>query len=943
MLGTHSSELERQMTGAVQNLAESQGAPKQRDSVLDCGPEGSSRAWARFCEPLTSFSGTFVAPRQLMRNISSIGLGVVLLAHAPDLTHAVEVNLAVVAKPTTSFVSGHETLAAINDGFTPANSDDKSHGAYGNWPRSGTQWVQYDWTQPISTRKIDAFWFDDHRGVRLPKACRLLYWDGNAFVPVKGANGLGLEEHLFNTTTFDEVTTSKLRLEMESNGTFSTGILEWRVYDSGNSPNFAPVVTAGTDAVMVLPGKVYLSGSVKDDGKKATPVLKWTKKSGLGTVSFEDATSATTTARFSKTGDYLLQLTANDGELTTSDTVKVKVEPAPPTTHLDPVWTTRYTISSPFWRLRIRNIIVNWIPHCVQKINDPTLPEGGIENFVQAANKLAGKEAKHAGAPFANAWVYNTLESMCLATLVNAAGDGDVLRTQAEFRKTIDDWVPKLLGAQEPDGYLQTMYTIRGLKRWSNRSDHEDYNAGYFLDAAIAHYEAAGGEDRRMLEAAIRLANCWCDNIGPGKRDWFAGHQEYEQSLVRFARFLKTIEPLPVAATPQRYVALAKFLMDSRRDGEEYDQSHLPVIRQYEAVGHAVRAVYGYSGMTDIAMETGDMDYYSAVKSLWNSVVNRKYYVTGGVGSGETSEGFGKDFSLPNRAYCESCAGCGELFFQYKMQLAFQQSRYADLFEETLYNAVLGGLDLEAQSFTYTNPLDSSEKRYKWHGCPCCVGNLPRTLLSLPTWMYSKAAEQLYVNLFAGSIVDVGTVGGASVRVTQTTDYPWSSRVSLVISPVKPARFTVNLRAPNRHTSELYRTTPGCDGLTSVAVNGKSLKQGAKNGYVSITRKWAAGDRIDLEVPLRVQRITPDTRIPATAGRVALRYGPLIYNLESVDQDIDAALAPDAPLTTEWDNNLLGGVMVIKGKFANGTPLKAIPNYARLNRGGRSIVWIKTP
>jgi uncharacterized protein len=455
----------------------------------------------------------------------------------------------------------------------------------------------------------------------------------------------------------------------------------------------------------------------------------------------------------------------------------------------------------------------------------------------------------------------------------------------------------------------------------------------------MAHYLATGGKDARFYEAARRLADCWVNNIGPApKRAWYEGHQELEQALVRLARFVEDKEG---PGQGRKYVALAKFLLDSRRNGDEYDQSHLPVTQQYEAVGHSVRAAYSYSGMADVAMETGDRDYQSAVLSLWNSIVNRKYYVTGGVGSGETSEGFGKDYSLPNNAYCESCANCGELFFQHKLQMTWQEARYADLYEETVYNAILGDVDLEGQNFTYTNPLDSSGRRYKWHGCPCCIGNIPRTLLMLPTWTYTQGRDQVCVNLFVGSTVTLEHVAGTSVQLVQTTDYPWSGKVSLTVNPAAPKRFALRIRVPNRQTSELYTNTPAVRGLTSLALNGQPLKPVLEQGYAVLQRTWKAGDKIEWEVPLKVQRIKASDQIAATRGRVALRYGPLIYNIESVDQNVESVLSPAAPLSTEWQPNLLGGVTVIKGEFADGKPLLAIPNYARLNRGGRSLVWIK--
>ncbi|HNQ91172.1 MAG TPA: glycoside hydrolase family 127 protein [Verrucomicrobiota bacterium] len=850
-------------------------------------------------------------------------------------------NLALVATTSTSFVSGHETITALNDGLTPRDSNDKRNGAYGNWPQRGTQWVQYDWSLPVAIRQMDVYWFDDHGGVRLPKACRLQYWDGSGFADVPGASGLGLAEHCFNSTIFPEITTTRLRLEFDGTGDSSTGILEWRVYDTGKSPNFPPTVSAGVDRAVVQPGETWLSGRVKDDGKpKPAPTVQWSKASGPGQVSFGNVSASETTARFSAAGDYILKLTADDGQSSASGEVQVTVVAKPSAPPLSPVWTTPYQVSSPFWRPRLRNLIVNWIPHCVRQCEDPEVKEGGIENFVQAAKKLAGQPgARHTGAVFANTWVYNTLESLCLAQMLDPQGDAAMAAAQDRQRKTIEDWVAKILAAQEPDGYLLTQYTIQGQRRWSNKHDHEDFQAGHFIEAAIAHHLMSGGKDARMLDAAKRLADCWVRAIGPPpKRAWYPGHQEMETALVKLARY---VEPTDGSGTGRAYIELAKFLLDSRNDGDEYDQSHAPVIRQYEAVGHAVRALYSYAGMADVAMETGDTDYQSAVQSLWNSVVNKKYYVTGGIGSGETSEGFGKEFSLPNHAYCESCANCGQLHFQTKLQMIWRDGCHADLAEETLFNAILGGVDLDARNYTYTNPLDSSAKRYTWHVCPCCVGIIPRTLLSLPTWMYTKSRDAIWVNQFAGSAVTVDKIAGTSVKLTQATDYPWSGKVALDVNPAAAVAFTLNIRVPDRQTSLLYTNTPRVGGLLSLAVNGKPVKPKIERGYAILDRTWKAGDKVEWEVPLAVQRVVADHRIVADRGRVALRHGPLIYNIESVDQDVNAVLPSSAPLTTEWRPDLLGGVLVIQGQFADGKPLLAIPNYARLNRGGRSVVWMK--
>ena len=612
----------------------------------------------------------------------------------------------------------------------------------------------------------------------------------------------------------------------------------------------------------------------------------------------------------------------------------------PPAARLAPVWTTAYQISSPFWRQRTKNLIVHWIPHCDAKLCDPQTAEGSIEDFVQAGQKLAGKtDVVHPGKGFADYFLYNTAEAMCLALLVDPQGDREIIDAQAALRQTIADWIPKILGAQEPDGYLATRSTLQDRPHWSDRRDHEGYQAGYFIEFALAHHLLTGGKDRRLLDAAIRLADCWVRHLGPPpKQAWFDGHQGIEFALVRLARHLAGTDQ---SDKSKDYLALAKFLLDSRGGGREYDQSHLPVVRQTEAVGHAVRAVYGYTAMADIALETADPAYRSAVQAIFNSLVNRKYYLTGGVGSGESDEGFGKDYSLPNDAYCESCAACGEVFFQQRMQMLEQDARHADLLEETLYNAVLGSVDLDANNYTYTNPLDSSEPRYPWHHCPCCVGNIPRTLLSLPTWTYSRSADSLWVNLYLGSRMTIDRLGGTSVQVVQTTDYPWHGKVCLTINPATPATFAVKLRVPNRKTSDLYTPAPETPGLISLAVNGRPLTPAVERGYAVVRRLWQAGDTVELELPLPVQRVTASDKITATRGRVALRRGPLVYNIESVDQDVEAVLAPDSPLVATWQGDLLGGAVVLKGTFRDGKPLLAIPNYARLNRGGRSLVWIR--
>lgn len=739
-------------------------------------------------------------------------------------------------------------------------------------------------------------------------------------------------------------------------------------------------VVPGHDRIVIRGGRTYLNGwagrgqpprperrrpGTPEPIAAATPPrVTWSKVSGPGIVSFADPNAVVTTAGFSAPGPYVLQVVADDGTAKAAATVNVTVELPPPAAALVPVDTRAHTVTDPFWTSRTKALITSWIPHCVAQINRTDIPagqgDGGIDNFVEAAKALRGEpHAGHKGYVFSNAWVHQTVEAISLALMIDPQGDQEIVAAQQKMRETLEDWIPKLLAAQHPDGYLQTAFTLRDqtgktrpqaadrapwTSRWSPaaRGNHEGYVAGYFIEAAINHHVMTGGRDRRLYDAAKRLADCWADNIGPApKQEWFDGHQEMEQALVRFGRYVNETEKAPDGKPRpgDRYIALAKFLLDGRRGGGEYDQSHLPVRQQYEAVGHAVRAVYTYSAMADVAVETHDPDYQGAIRSLWDNVVNRKYYLTGGVGSEESYEGFGADYVLRNNGYCEACSSCGLVFFNWKMHLAYHDAQYADLYEQTLYNALGGALDLRGKTFYYDNPLDANVQRGAWHVCPCCVGNIARTMLMLPTWTYSKAADGVFVNLFVGGRVSLGRVAGTDIEMVQETRYPWDGRVRIIVNPAVPARFTVRVRAPRRDVSTLYRATPLGDGLTRVAVNGVPVKAVVTRGYVAIARAWKRGDTIDILLPMPVQRVHGSDRIvgggdrPSPTGdKVALRIGPLVYNIEQVDQDIRGVLPHSAPLAAEWREGLLEGVNVITGRFADGTAMMAIPNFARYNR-----------
>jgi len=846
-------------------------------------------------------------------------------------------------------------ISALNDGFTPADSFDRAHAVCSLWaePSTGsrTSWVQYEWSEPVNINKVEIYWAVDRpRPGELPGSYvhkivaaenyRVLYWNGSDFAPVSKPQGLGVALDTFNVTTFEPVKTSKLRLEVVPPKYRPAGILEWQVFNYGPIQSLPPVVDAGVDRSVVSDGRTYLSGKVTwlEDSTKNR--ARWVKTAGPGVVIFADAASPVTTATFSQTGDYTLALEASKSK-GPEHTINVHVEPAPPPERLNVVYTRKYSIDGQLWKARTRALIVDWIPHCVAMCERTDIPamrgDGGIDNFIEAGKANRGEpHAGHKGYVFSNAWVHQTVESMCIALMVDPQGDQEVIKSQELMRATLERWIPIILGAQMPDGYLQTAYTLADRKNWperwspDHRGNHEGYTAGYFIESAINHYTLTDGKDVRLYNAAKKLADCWVANIGPGKKEWFDGHQEMEQALVRFGRFVNDQEG---NHRGDPYISLAKFLLDSRRGGSEYDQSHLPPGQQYEAVGHAVRAMYFYSGMSDIAAETHDRDYQSAVISLWDNMVNKKYYLTGGIGSGETSEGFGPNYSLRNEAYCETCSSCGLIFFQYKLNLAYHNAKYADLYEQTMYNALLGGVALDGQSFCYTNPLVNTE-RAKWHVCPCCVGNLARTLLMIPTWTYVKSNEELYINMFVGSRIHVGQVAGTNVEVIQKTEYPWAGTISITLNPEEAKTFSVYVRIPDRTTSKLYNETPEVRGVKRFAINGKERTPEIHKGYAVVTREWRQGDCIELELPMEPQRVVADNRIKADLGLIALKYGPLIYNVEITDNANIDRKPESSSLRAEWRPDLLGGVMVITGKWQDGSPMLAIPNFARMNRVG---------
>ncbi|MGB2819351.1 MAG: beta-L-arabinofuranosidase domain-containing protein, partial [Phycisphaerae bacterium] len=581
----------------------------------------------------------------------------------------------------------------------------------------------------------------------------------------------------------------------------------------------------------------------------------------------------------------------------------VRKVPAAP---LRPVYLQRIKVRG-FWRDQFKRLTEKWLPHCVKQMEN-----GGqgqeLLNFVHAAKVLKGEPAgKFTGRPWSDAYIYNTIESICLALAIDPDGDTELTGAQTLLRGKLEEWIPLVLAAQTPDGYIHSFHVVNGRDRYTNTGNHEFYVQGYFIEAGVAHYRVTGGKDRRLYDAARKCADHLCETFGPPpRRNWVHGHPGMGYALCRLARLVGEAEG---AGKGRKYADLAKYLFDNRHADEKhrrsYQQSHLPVVEQSDAVGHAVRATYFYTGIADLAMLTGDRAYLRAVDSLWDSAVNRKLYITGGVGASHRGEAFDVDYELRNNGYCESCAGCGLSFWADRMNRIHHDGRYMDVQERVLYNNILGAIELSGENFFYQNPLASDRARYPWHGCPCCVGNIPRALIAIKDVTYALNAERdtLFVNHFVAGEGTVADVAGTSLRVEQRTEYPWKGDVSIVLTPAAATAFAVKIRIPSRAGSALYTASPDLAAKCSVKVNGKPQDVKVVNGYAGLSRNWQPGDCIDVSLPMDVQRIHADGRVEADRGRVALQRGPLVYNIENVDHDQDVrsvVLPPDAPLKAVW-------------------------------------------
>ncbi len=624
-----------------------------------------------------------------------------------------------------------------------------------------------------------------------------------------------------------------------------------------------------------------------------------------------------------------------------------------------PVPFTDVHVDDVFWAPRIETNRTVTIPFAFEKC----VETGRVRNFERAAAVLRGEaleDRKPPGYPFDDTDLYKVIEGASYALSVHPDPKLDAY---------VDGMIAKIAAAQESDGYLYTTRTIdpqkphpwAGSERWvlEGVDSHELYNLGHLFEAAVAHYQATG--KRSLLDVALRGADLLDRTFGPGKRSIWPGHQITEMGLVKIYR----------VTGDARYLNLAKFLIDERGPntiqggGRTYNQSHRKVVEQSEAVGHAVRATYMYSGIADVAALTGEEAYIRAIDRIWENVTGKKIYVTGGIGATGSGEAFGRDYELPNMtAYCETCAAVGNHFWNHRLFLLHADARYIDVMERTLYNGLISGVSLDGKAFFYPNPLESNgqHQRSPWFGVACCPGNITRFLASVPGYVYAQRGDTLYVNLFVGSKARVRMDGGRTLEVTQETRYPWDGRVRMTVAPEPAGDFTVKVRIPGWARGEaipggLYRFLDGPGEPAVLKVNGAAVPLGLDRGYATVTRRWRRGDVIDLTLPMPVRRVVARDEVEADRGRVALQRGPIVYCAEWPDNPGGRVrhlmLPDDATLRAEFRPDLLGGVEVVRGRAlglaydAAGRVRKteqeftAIPYYSWANRGrGQMIVWI---
>ena len=613
-----------------------------------------------------------------------------------------------------------------------------------------------------------------------------------------------------------------------------------------------------------------------------------------------------------------------------------------------PVPFTAVTVTDDFWAPRIRTNHDVTIPIALEQ----SRKTGRIRNFYLAGGYEKGEFCSNY--PFDDSDVFKIIEgaSYSLQTFPDQ-----------ELEAYLDTLIFYIGEAQEEDGYLYTYRTIMGgnshpwvgPERWDyvRQLSHELYNLGHMYEAAVAHYQATG--KRNFLDIAIKSADLVYHDFGWGKIERYPGHQEIEIGLVKLFR----------VTGDKRYLELAKFFLDVRGGGEEYNQAHMKVTEQREAVGHAVRAGYMYAGMADVAALTNDPAYINATQAIWNDIVRTKYYITGGIGASGGNEGFAKRYELPNMsAYCETCASIANVLWNFRMFLHSGEAQFYDVLERTLYNGLLSGLGLTGDLFFYPNPLESNgqHQRQEWFGCACCPSNLSRFIPSVPGYVYSTGENDLFVNLYMANKAKID-LNGTQINITQDTRYPYDGAIKLILDPEKKSTFSLNLRVPGWARNEvvpgdLYHFKKQYQGEIIVMVNGDKQPGEITDGFIRLHKTWKAGDIVEIHFPMPVRLIEANELVEADQGRLAVQRGPLVFCAEWPDNPeghvLNLALDPDQKFAEEFDAGLLGGTVVLtgsaiscrstlQGEIITGAQqdIKLIPYHLWNNRGpGEMMVWL---
>lgn len=612
----------------------------------------------------------------------------------------------------------------------------------------------------------------------------------------------------------------------------------------------------------------------------------------------------------------------------------------------------------PFYNVQVRDNF--WLPK-IETNRKATIPAsfkkceemGRLENFLLAGGKMKGKVWGEM--PFDDTDVYKIIEgaSYSLTTFPDP-----------ELDAYVDSLIAIITIGQEEDGYLTTWKTIDSTVspaawcdpggRWKNlHCSHELYNSGHMFEAAAAHYLATN--KRNFLDIALKNADLLVEVFGEGKNPQVPGHQIVETGLIKLYLITKKKE----------YLDLARHFLDQRGDSTlretwgPYNQDHMPVTQQTEAVGHAVRAAYMYAGMTDIAALFEDEAYKNAIQQIWENVVYKKIYLTGGIGARHRGESFGDNYELPNlTAYNETCAAIANVYWNYRMFLLFGDGRYMDVLERSLYNGVISGVSLDGTLFFYPNPLECNMEyafnsgntltRQPWFDCSCCPTNLCRFMPSVPGYIYARENNKLYVNLYVTSSTKV-EINNTPVTVSQETDYPWDGNIIINISPQKDDEFEVRLRIPEWVTDrplpgDLYQYTNTLKQKHQIKVNGEIVTPETDKGYAVLSRIWNPGDRIELTLPMEVRQVRANEKVKADSGLLAMERGPIVYCVEEIDNpDIDDLYMNEKlRFNPIYNTELLNGVEVVTaGTSGKEKTFTAIPYYVWNNRGANKMkVWL---